>query len=306
MDQIPTYGICTFVTDENSPDEVLIHPKGNPSEKLFIRRFTPYANEYIHLATPHKHSFYKILLVLNGEGTTTLDFVEFRIEDSTVYFLIPGQVHDYNIVGQLNLYGVDFSEGYFHSFLLDTHYYERFPFFQGDLGNSVVHLSPEILKKITGLLDAMIEEGHHPSAVSDDLVKLWMLEVLLLLAKQCEYNGIKNSIPQNSSLITRFKRLVDENFIKLSLPKDYAARLYVTPSYLNQMSRKVTGKTAGEVIRDRKLLEAKRMLVNQDLNISQISNDLNFTDPSHFSKFFKKHTGKSPEEFRKNAFENPG
>jgi AraC-like DNA-binding protein len=68
------------------------------------------------------------------------------------------------------------------------------------------------------------------------------------------------------------------------------------------MAQKVLGKTAGEVIRDRKLLEAKRMLVNLDLNVSEIAYQLNFSDSSHFSKFFKKHTGRSPEEFRKSAF----
>ena len=303
MTTIPTYGICTFVTDENSPDEVLVHPKENPSEKLFIRRFAPYADEYAHVAVPHKHNFYKMILVLNGTGTTTIDFEEFPIDQSTAYFMIPGQVHDYNIIGKLNMYGVDFSEGYFQSFLQDVHYYERFPFFQGNLTDSVVKVSPEVLKKVSGLLDSIIDEGHHHGAASDDLIKIWILEVLILMARQCEENGIKNPAHKTSSLISKFRKLVDESFVKLSLPKDYAALLYLTPSYLNQMSQKILGKTAGEVIRDRKLLEAKRLLVNLDLNISQIAYDLNFSDASHFSKFFKKHSGRSPEEFRKRAFE---
>ena len=302
MTTIPTYGICTFVTDANSPDEVLIHPKENPAEKLFIRRYAPYADEYAHVAVPHKHNFYKMILVLNGKGTTTVDFEEYPIEQSTAYFLIPGQVHDYNIIGKLNMYGVDFSEGYFRSFLQDDHYYERFPFFQGNISDSIIKVSPDILKKVRGLLDAIIEEGHHHRAASDDLIKIWILEVLMLMARQCDDNGIKNPIHKTSSLISKFRKLVDENFRKLSLPKDYAVLLFVTPNYLNQMCHKILGKTAGEVIRARKLLEAKRLLVNLDLNVSQIAYDLNFTDASHFSKFFKKHSGKSPEEFRKSAF----
>jgi len=112
-------------------------------------------------------------------------------------------------------------------------------------------------------------------------------------------------IPKGSSLISKFNKLVDENFIKLSLPKHYAALLYVTPNYLNMTSHKILGKTAGEVIRERKLKEAKRMLANFDLNISQIAYDLNFSDPSHFSKFFKKYTSKSPEYFRRNILMQP-
>lgn len=113
------------------------------------------------------------------------------------------------------------------------------------------------------------------------------------------------TIPKGSSLISKFRKLVDENFIKLSLPKHYAALLYVTPNYLNMVSHKVLGKTAGEVIRERKLQEAKQMLANFDLNISQIAYDLNFSDPPYFSKFFKKYTGKSPEDFRRYVFAQP-
>jgi len=61
------------------------------------------------------------------------------------------------------------------------------------------------------------------------------------------------------------------------------------------------GKSAGEVIRDRVILEAKRLLVNLDLTITNIAGKLNFADNSYFTKFFKKYTGQTPEDFRKNT-----
>jgi AraC family transcriptional regulator, transcriptional activator of pobA len=70
---------------------------------------------------------------------------------------------------------------------------------------------------------------------------------------------------------------------------------------LNAICNEMLGISAGEVIRNRVLLEAKRLLINLDLNISEIGYRLNFNDNSYFAKFFKKYTGMLPEEFRKNT-----
>ena len=70
--------------------------------------------------------------------------------------------------------------------------------------------------------------------------------------------------------------------------------------YLNSVCKFITGKTAGEMIRNRIILEAKRLLVNTQSTISQIAFELNFEDNSYFTKFFKSNAGVSPIDFRKN------
>ena len=75
--------------------------------------------------------------------------------------------------------------------------------------------------------------------------------------------------------------------------------LYVTPNHLNALCQDLLGKSAGEVIRERILLEAKRQLVNASAGIADVGYDLGFTDNSYFTKFFKKYTGTTPEAFRR-------
>ena len=96
-----------------------------------------------------------------------------------------------------------------------------------------------------------------------------------------------------------FEKLIEQNFTTKRLPKEYVEILFVTPNHLNALCNQLIGKSAGDIIRNRVLLEAKRLLVNSNQNISEIAWQLKFEDNSYFSKFFKKNEGITPDEFRK-------
>ena len=83
------------------------------------------------------------------------------------------------------------------------------------------------------------------------------------------------------------------------MPKDYASLLYITPNHLNALCKELLGESAGELIRKRIILEAKRLLVIKDYSIAEVAYELNFNDNSYFTKFFKKIEGMTPEDFRK-------
>jgi len=98
--------------------------------------------------------------------------------------------------------------------------------------------------------------------------------------------------------VTQLRALVDENFHTERLLSFYAEKLGMTVDRLNDHVKRSTGVTAGHLVRQRVLSEAKRQLVFTTQPIHEISEELAFADPSHFARFFRKQTGTTPHEFR--------
>jgi AraC-like DNA-binding protein len=132
-----------------------------------------------------------------------------------------------------------------------------------------------------------------------DVIRLKLLEFFIMVDRSCPGKKSRNVPPQKLTLLRNFEKLIDHHFRTIRLPKEYADLLYVTPGHLNALCQDLLGKTAGELIRNRIILEAKRLLTNADMTITSIAYDLNFEDNSYFNRFFKKSVGMTPEEFKK-------
>jgi YesN/AraC family two-component response regulator len=100
-------------------------------------------------------------------------------------------------------------------------------------------------------------------------------------------------------LVKRFFALLEDYFLTLKMPADYADLLAVTPAYLNELVKRSCGFTTSYCIQQRIVAEAKRLIMNSELSLKEISYRLGFDDASHFSKFFKKFTGKRYSDFRR-------
>jgi AraC family transcriptional regulator, transcriptional activator of pobA len=98
--------------------------------------------------------------------------------------------------------------------------------------------------------------------------------------------------------VAQLRALVDEHFRSQHQLGFYADKLGMTIDRLNDHVKRATGVTAGHLIRQRLLTEAKRQLVFTAQPIQDIAAELAFSDPSHFARFFRKHTGNTPHEFR--------
>ncbi|EHQ24545.1 AraC family transcriptional regulator [Mucilaginibacter paludis] len=284
-DTFPIYDICAI--SEFKRDDIL------------ISRFAPYLKSHKNLALPHKHTFYHVVLFTEGGGTHEVDFTTFAVKPFQIYFMVPGQVHSWSFEGEVDGYIINFSVPFFQSFLLRPDYLEEFPFFNGTTDHSVIDIPHPLQSQITQLFEAIIHESEINEKAGLDMVKALMLQIFILVSRLSTGSKSQNATSYNYTLLKSFQKLVEKSFSELKLPKDYAEILYITPNHLNAICKDMLGVPAGEVIRNRVILEAKRLLINRDQSVTSIAYGLNFADNSYFTKFFKKHTGLTPEDFRK-------
>jgi len=289
---IPMINICSLQTEENKDKDDLI-----------IERFGAYLERHPNLFIPHRHSFYHIVLFTAGKGFHKIDFEQFAVAEGQIYFMIPGQVHSWAFEGAVDGYVLNFSENFLHTFLANDRYLEQFSFLEGIAGHSVIDLDGAAARQAAQLLQDILAEEQDRALQYRDQQRLKLLELFLCVQRNTALPATGHAARNNDLVMRNFRKLVEQHYRSLKLPKEYAALLYITPNHLNALSNDLLGKPAGEVIRERVLLEAKRLLVNADISISEIAWQLNFADNSYFSKFFKKQTGTTPEAFRKSILE---
>ncbi|WP_158994753.1 helix-turn-helix transcriptional regulator [Mucilaginibacter sp. L196] len=275
------------------------HLAESKQDDILISQFAPYLKIHKNLQQAHKHTFSHLVFFTEGAGSQTIDFQKFEVKPYQIYFMIPGQVHHWAFEGKVDGYVVNFSPKFFQSFLLKPDYLEQFPFFSGNANEAVIDVEANLRIKLIGLFEKLLSETVENQRTTPDMVRLLLLELFILIGRTVITPQLKQASPYNLTLLKNFKNLIEANYINNRLPKYYAELLYITPNHLNALCNDLLGIPAGEVIRNRVVLEAKRLLINPQLGITEVANHLNFADNSYFTKFFKKQAGITPEEFRK-------
>ena len=212
----------------------------------------------------------------------------------------PGQVHSWNFIGTPDGFVINFSEPLFADFLNRQNYLDHFSFFSGNAAESVVSLAEPSYTQVLNIAEQVTEEVNKAGSFAMDMIRALLVTLFITVSR--EQPGIMpdRPIPQNLLILNQFRLLLEKHYQEMRLPRDYAEMLYITPNHLNSLCKEVLGKPAGEVIRSRILLETQRLLVNLEISIADIALRNGFTDNDHFTKFFKKETGYTPDEFRRN------
>lgn len=138
------------------------------------------------------------------------------------------------------------------------------------------------------------ENGKYRMEIIRSIFFALILEILAEYEKLFEVGDEASDIKANN-LSDRFFRLLATNYKKSRSVKFYAERLNLTPKYLSTAIKRVTGRPILDWIHEAIMIDAKMLLRTTDMTVQEIADQLNFSSPSAFVQFFKKHTGKTPK-----------
>lgn len=237
---------------------------------------------------PHSHDFYEILFFENGNGTHYIDFEALPVHPNRVYMLLPGQIHYLNDTS-LRAMALLFDKNFLDIAAMQLQLF--IPFQEAKFVDIPTETQP-VFKKLMEL----IQMEQQSETINFNLIKHYLQALLLALDKHYKPTANKKL---NDRLYPVFE-LIKTHFTTEREPGFYAAQLQCSPKYLGSLLKSVTGKTLKQHLDQQLLLEIKKQLV-QDHPINTISYDLQFEDPSYFGRFFKKHTGLTPLQFREKA-----
>ncbi|MFL5762986.1 MAG: helix-turn-helix domain-containing protein [Bacteroidia bacterium] len=247
----------------------------------------------------HRHNCYQVFLFTSGGGEHMIDFNYYPIEKNSVHFVSEGQVHALNSAKGTDGYVVLFTKEVVILNSADKFLFNDFPVFNKSV---LPILNPDLdtFSDMEHMLEMMCSEYGKENTYKENILGSY-IAILLMKCKAIitETKEYKRTDSVSQELLQRFNNLVEEHFVKYHKVNEYADLLNVTPSHLSETIKKVAGKTAGDLIHERLILEAKRRLLHSSISAKELAYALNFNDPSYFSRFFKTNTGLSPEGFRK-------
>jgi AraC-like DNA-binding protein len=245
----------------------------------------------------HKHTFYEILWVDEGSSRQSIDFRSYKLHPKSLFFISPGQVHEFEEWDDLRGGTIMFTEDFFLHNQQNKNKLFELTFLDNVYFNPLLLLDCQDYASFRHYIDLLITEKHSAGSMKEILQAL--LHILLLqVQRSIKPVDHQTTSKRNIQLFKQFKNILESNFTQSLSTSDYATKLNITSHHLNRIVKEITGETAGAVIKSRSMLEAKRLLSFTDLSVSQISSQLSYYDSSYFSKLFKSSTGRTPVEFK--------
>lgn len=253
-----------------------------------IKYRTPYDSDVIH-----RHTYFEIFLFNNScGGNHKIDFIEYPIEEKTLFIVAPNQAHLLNRIKDEDGFLIQFTS----DFLFEA-VGERVSEIQVALKtNPKTNLKEEEFFELARICETLKKLGSSTSSYASNKLKhyfsytLW--QIMDFLPEKSEGNNV-------DKLSLQFSLLVEEHFSEIRNVCKYAEMLHVSLSRLNACIKHDWGKTPLQIIHEQLTLEIKRLITIERLSHKEISDKLSFDSQSSYSRFVKQHLGKNPIEISK-------
>ncbi|PKG50862.1 helix-turn-helix domain-containing protein [Olleya sp. 1-3] len=287
MNTIPILNIEEFEEDSFSnfySNDLSIHLKNNA--------------QMVH--KPHSHNFYLCVFFLEGTGTHEIDFSSYDVLKGSVFFLRPGQTHSWSFTSAPRGY-IFFHTQEFYEFYFLNKSITQFPFYYSYENPPYLVLNETEIKSINSRFEAINIEFH-----KTDIYKKQKLASLINLT-YIDLSRIYSTIDAKMEVLSSsylnalsvLEQTIEAFYKTEKSAKFYADKLSITVKHLNRITKSTINKTTTQLITERVLLEAKRLIVHSKNSFSRTAETLGYNDYAHFSKLFKMKVGITPLDFKK-------
>lgn len=256
--------------------------------------------EDLNRVEAHRHTYYEIIWIKKGWGKHFVDFQTYEFKGPCLFILQPGVVHKIHKAVPTEGHVVKFSETFLAEDDREGNVILRYDLFDNIHARPVFHLDAAAVNLLDDLMHKMQAEYNQHQEVSRAIL-LSYLKIFLLQVYKLREN-ITISTDANSpryQLLLKFKKLVEEHYLEQKNLDFYARHLATSKRNLNDITQTYLGKSATTLIKERVLLEAKRLLFSGGLAIKEVAFQVGYDDPAYFSRFFAKNEGISPSDFLK-------
>ena len=254
---------------------------------------------------PFRSDHFSFLIVKKGSLLVKMNLLEFTLTANYLLMLSPNVVRQFiSVSDDCELISIVFTGECLSRAGIHHKDIDGFEFLSSQVNPLLATDAAEIdvLLKMLNLILLKTEPANDRAYQNDVLIHFFagfIYEISSLYKKQEAIAEVRGT--RKEELTFRFLKLLPQCYKEQRSVQFYAAQLNVTPKYLSQTVKEVTGKTAGDFIEEMVTMEAKIMLNNLELTIGQVAGYLNFSDQFFFSKYFKKVAGLTPSQYRQTA-----
>jgi len=256
------------------------------------------AGQEYKISEPHRHDFYYCVLVDKGNMEMEVDFKKVQLIDQTLFLSYPGQIHQIN--------SAQMEHGWFLAFdpsMLDEQLKDILDQCLSEI--ILTSLSPEQSAGLCIFIDNMFAIYNDPlhmfrQAIIQSMVTALVYQLASIYLSMERLNLIRHSA-RSIEITKAFKKALRHHLKTIRRPSEFADKMNITTSYLNDTVRAVTGFSVTYHIQQEIIREAQRLLCNSSLSVKEIGNAIGFDDEKYFNRLFRKVIGISPGAFRKKA-----
>ena len=269
--------------------------------KFYCFKLNPNEGSVANYKPPFKKDFYFLALITNaGETKITYDNTNVTELNSFLVFQSPNLLYSFFRDNSANGYLIYFKKDCFSFFKPDIEM--EFPFFN-ILQTNFFKLNQSKFKEFAPHFKDVLtayessNDKQHTIASVKLLSLMYQLKEFTIAFKQWE----EGFTSPHQLLFQKFIQLVNSFYLEKRTIEEYAELLFVSPNHLSQSVKAVSDRNALSYINERIMTEAKSIIQFTNADIAQIAYRLNFSDPTNFGKFFKKHSDLTPLEYRKKS-----